>query len=172
MSERRDIFGLSFRIVAGLVAVVGLILLFVPGIARGLVASGKPAPWSLRPHETPQEARPSVLEAAGVRVSAARWRANRRLWDDMADIQRKDMLARLARVQAFDPDRRRTLADRYKSLQELPEKEREQLRLQASALARFEASLSRQDRAVLDSLPPTHRARRIVDLWRHSQGLD
>lgn len=172
MSDKGSILSVSFRVAAALVAVVGVALLFVPGVARGLGRPSEVAPWTLTRRDAPAVVRNHFLEDAGLRVTGGEWGRNRQQWSRMSDADRQELVRRLAQLQTADPDRRRDLVTRYQKLRELSGEARVRLRQQASALAQFEASLSREDMAVLESLPPKLRARHLVKLWRASRGLD
>ena len=171
MSDRRSIVSMGFSVTAAALALAGLLLLFVPGIARGLGRPNDVAPWALDRHDSPG-APTRLLEASGLHVSAARQHRNRERWNDMRDTERAGLRDRYARLCELDPAARDELVKRYKALQELPADQRDDLRRQAANLARFEASLGRQDRAALDGLSPRGRARHLDELWRASRGLD
>jgi len=171
VSDRRAIISLGFGVTAGMLALAGLLLLFVPGIARGLGRPNEAAPWVLDRHDSPA-APTRVLEVSGLHVSGTQHRRNHEAWNDMSDAERTELMGRYARLCEHDPAARDELVKRYKSLQDLPDEERQHLRRQAANLARFEASLGRQDRAALDGLSPRNRARHLVELWRAGRGLD
>lgn len=173
MVDRATILSLSFRVAVALVAVVGLVLLFVPGVARGLSRPSEAAPWSLtRPPETSDVVRRNLLESEGLQVSGSQWSANRAEWSSLSESQRKELVERFGQLQNLGADQRKTLVTRYKTLAQKNEAEREQLRRQAAALEKFEASLSRQDMAALESLTGKSRAALLIKLWRASRGLD
>ena len=171
MSDRRTIVSLGFGVTAGILALAGLLLLVAPGIARGLGRPNEPVPWALDRREA-AAAPTRLLEASGLHVSETQRRRNHEAWNDMSDGERAKLRRSYARLCELDPAARDQLVTRYKSLQDLPEDERARLSRGAANLARFEASLGRQDRAVLDGLSPKDRARHLVDLWRASPGLD
>lgn len=172
MSDKRVILSLGFGVTLAVLALAGLVLLFAPGIARGLGRASEVAPWALDRRDVPVAAPRRLLEPSGLWVSAAQQRRNQQRWRAMDDAERGQLLDRYARLQQLDPDRRKELVTRYKSLQELSPDRREHLCRHAANLARFEASLGREDRAALDGLSPRDRARLLRELWRASQGLE
>ncbi len=171
MRERRNIFVLAFRVTTACVALVGMVLLLLPGIARGLGRPSEFVPWAFaRPDDAPSSPR-HVLADAGLRVDRQQWRRNRLRWSEMEPAERREMLSRYSRLHSGDEVDRARLVERYEALREMDRARREALRRQAAALARFEASLSRQDLAMLDSLTPRRRAEHLIKLWRSSRGL-
>ncbi len=74
MFDRQAILGVVFRVALGVVAAAGLVLLFVPGVARGLGRPSEVAPWALtRQADEPANVRRNLLELDGLRVSDRQW---------------------------------------------------------------------------------------------------
>lgn len=173
MVDRSAILSLSFRVAVALVAMVGLVLLFVPGVARGLGRPSDAAPWTLtRPPDTSDAVRRNLLESDGLQVSGRQWSANRAEWSSLDESERKQLVQRFDQLQNLSAPERKSLVARYKALSQKSDLQRQQLRRQAAALEKFEASLSRQDVAALESLTGKNRAVHLVKLWRASRGLD
>ena len=173
MVDRSTILSLSLRVAVALVAAAGLVLLFVPGVARGLGRPSEVAPWALEPPaETRDVVRRNLLESDGLRISGNQWEANRAAWSSLDEAARQDLVARFGRVQGLSEAERKALVARYKTLHQKSEAQRLQIRNQAAELTRFEASLSRHDMAALDSLTGKNRAAHLVKLYRASRGLD
>jgi hypothetical protein len=172
MSDRRTILGWSVRLSLAALGLAGLALLLVPSIARALGWSGDLSvwPWGYGGAATPVQQ--NLLADAGLQVTADQWRRNRNQWERLGEGQRSELLKRYARLQELDETRRKAVVTEYEKLVRLPPTEREQLRRQAAGLAGFEAALSRQDLVELDSLTPERRARRLIELWRASKGLE
>ena len=171
MSDRRSIFSLCFRLAVAVVGIAGLVLLLLPGMARGLGRQGELAPWALSRRESSAFLQEQMLSGAGLRVSPGQLKRNRNDWAAMSEGGRNEMVDRLGRLQQLDREQRVELVQWYKQLQQMPPAERELLRRQGEALARFKASLGRHDLAVLDGLSGKARARHLVKLWRTHQGL-
>lgn len=172
MSDRKSHFNLVFRVVAGVVAATGLVLLFVPGVAHGLGRPDGATPWALTRRSPRTPVRPNLLQGDGLTVTATQWRRNRKIWANLSATQRKGLTEQLQRLQVTDEAERKRLIKRYESLRKLSAAERESLRRQAAALTRFEASLSTEDLAELASTTGKARAKHLVKLWRASHGLD
>ncbi|NIA21181.1 MAG: DUF3106 domain-containing protein [Anaerolineaceae bacterium] len=171
MSDRRSIFSLCFRLAVAATGITGLVLLLLPGIARGLGRQGELAPWALSRRESSAFLQEQILSEAGLRVSPKQLKRNRNQWAAMSEGRRLKMLDRLGRLQQLDSGQRAKLVRWYKRLRQMPPAERERMCRQGQALARFEASLGRQDLAVLDGLSGQARARHLVKLWQTHQGL-
>jgi Protein of unknown function (DUF3106) len=172
VSDRRTRFNLVFRVVAGVMAAAGLVLLFVPGVAHGLGRPDEATPWALTRQSPRTPVRPNLLEGAGLTVTSTQWRKNRAIWANLSASQRRELTAQLEQLQATDDAERKHLVKRYESFRKLSAAERESFRRQAAALVRFEASLSTEDLAELASHPGKSRAKHLVKLWRASRGLD
>jgi len=167
--RRRTILAVAFRLAVAALGVAGLVLLLLPGIARGLGLEAELAPWALSPRDDSAGNDERLLGGAGLRVAPDQLKANRRAWAAMSDAERAASVAQLDRLAQLDAEQRQTLVNSYRQWRELPPQDRERLIRQASALARFEASLSRQDLAVLDSLAGKDRARHLIRLWQARQ---
>ena len=172
MSDRRSIFSLCFRLTVAVVGIAGLVLLLLPGIARGLGRQGELAPWALSRRTSSVFLQERLLTDAGLRVSPEQLKRNRSDWRAMAEPRRNEMIGRLGRLQQLDLQQRTKLVERYKQLEQMPLAEQQRMRHQGEALARFKASLGRQDLAVLDGLSGRDRIRHLVTLWRTHQGLE
>jgi len=173
MADRSTIFAVSLRIAVAVVAAVGLVLLFVPGVARGLGRPSEVAPWTLtRPSEMSDVVRRHLLEGDGLRVTGDQLIANRTEWESLDETQRKKLIEQYGRLQSLTPAQRQTLVERYQTLSQKSDAERAQLRRQAAALKAFEDSLGRQDKAALESRAGKARAAEIIRLWRTSRGLE
>ncbi|MBN2584194.1 MAG: DUF3106 domain-containing protein [Planctomycetes bacterium] len=172
MSDRRTILGVFFRLAIGILGVAGLVLLLLPGIARGLGREADLAPWAMSRRDDARQDDERLLSGAGLRISPQQLKVNRRTWAAMSEPERQELVVRLDRLDDMDDGQRQTLVDSYKQLQQLSEADREKLVRQAAALARFEASLGRQDLAVLDSLSGKDRARHLIRLWQARQQAD
>jgi hypothetical protein len=171
--EPRAILKWSARALLAAAALAGLALLCLPNVARGL---GRPSTAEvtaqmLARQDTPEEPQGPLLTAAGLTVNEQDLARNRDRWKEMSEAERAAMLDRLGRLQGLEQSERILLVSRYHDLRKLSEKERQELRRQAMALTRFEASLGRQDLAALAGLAGQERAKYLLDLWRVRQGL-
>jgi hypothetical protein len=173
MADRSNIVAVSFRVAVAVVAVVGLVFLLIPGVARGLGRPSEVAPWTLtRPSEMSDAVRRNLLESDGLRVTGDQLSTNRVEWESLDEAQRKTLMEQYGRLQALTPAERKALVERYQKLSLKSDAERAQLRRQAAALKAFEDSLSRQDMAALESRAGKARAAEIIKLWRTSRGLE
>jgi hypothetical protein len=169
VSDRQAILAVVFRLAVAALGVAGLVLLLLPGIARGLGLEAELAPWALSRRDDVGGDDERLLSSAGWRVAPEQLKANRRQWASMSDAERQQRLAQLDRLAELDDEQRQTLVENYRQWRDLSEQDRQRLIRQAAALAEFEASLSRQDLAVLDSLAGKDRARQLVRLWQARQ---
>jgi hypothetical protein len=160
---------MTFRLAVAAVGIAGLVLLLLPGIARGLGLEPDLAPWALTRRDDSTGNDERLLSVAGLRVAPDQLKANRRAWAAMSDSERAAYVARLDRLAQLDAEQRQKLVNNYTQWRELPLQDRERLIRLASALARFEASLGRQDQAVLDGLAGKDRARHLIRLWQARQ---
>ena len=171
MRSGRNILGWSVRLSLAAMALAGALMLALPGIARALGVHGEAAVWPWAGESIPEAVRQNLLADAGLDVTGDQWRDNLSRWTMLSDAQRLELLARYGRLQGLDRDHRARLVERYNELRRMAPAERDQVRRQAAGLAAFEASLSRQDLAELDSLSAQSRARRLIELWRAANGL-
>jgi hypothetical protein len=158
-SERSRIFAWGGGAALAALAAAGLVLLFVPGAAR-YPADDKVALVS---------GEETLLEI-GPAATAAQMEENRRRWAGLKESERAAILRRLDRLEQLTAQERGVLAARYGELEEMTVVQRQVLRVQAEALARFEATLGRQDLAALEGLEAKARARYLAELWRGRQG--
>jgi hypothetical protein len=166
--ERGRIFAWSGGAVLAALAGAGLVLLLLPGVARGLGGAGEHRPG--RPTDEAVLFTPAGALLAEIETPPEQVEANRRRWAAMRAPGRRLMLERLGHLAELTAEERGLLVERYDELQMLPEKDRQTLRRQAEALARFEATLGRQDLAALEGLEGRAQAKYLAELWRERQG--
>jgi len=176
--DRRRIFacggGFGWLTASGLalalLAAAGLVLLLAPGAARRLSEAQEAASRYPADDKVTMESGDKTLAAIGPVATAAQVEENRRRWAGLKESERAALLRRLERLEQLTAEERGLLAGRYAELEKLPENERQELRRQAEALARFEGTLGRQDLAALEGLEAKARARYLAELWRMRQG--
>jgi len=96
--------------------------------------------------------------------------ANAVRWHALSPERRRALLDLYWRLAEMDEAQRRELLERYSRFRDLPEGRRRALRERARRLRAFLETLSPQDQAVLESLDPQARARRILRLWQARYG--
>jgi hypothetical protein len=103
------------------------------------------------------------LEKREIKASEARWAA-------LSPADRESLLARYQRLVEMDESERSQLIENYAAFRQLPADRQVALRKRAAALAGFIQALSPQDQARLESMSPTQRALRLLELWQAREG--
>ncbi len=161
---RRRIFAWSGGAALAAMAAAGLVLLFMPGLARRVGGARAEAAWgNMDKARAADEIGPGATGAAQVEE-------NRQRWAGLKESERAALLRRLERLEQLSAEERVVLAARYGELEKMSEAQRQMLRVQAEAMARFEATLGRQDQATLEGLEGKARAKYLAELWRGRQG--
>ncbi len=112
-----------------------------------------------------------LLADAGLEVPAKQVELYSQQWRQMDGVDRRRMQRHYESLQWLSASARAELVERYNQTRHLPAEQRDTMRQQAEMLADFEATLGREDLAMIDSMPPAERARSLLALWRESQGL-
>ncbi len=101
-----------------------------------------------------------------VRLDPREVRFNNHRWTALPEKARRAYLERYWRLAELDEPERDALFQQYREFRDAPKATRDRLRRRAKALAAFVETLSPQDQAVLESLPPEERAAKLIELWQ------